>query len=164
MGPEYEEWAGATAPVVQEYTDLLDRVFNFGSQGTSQKAKRKAFSNSVRRDSMMVCMLQAMGAIPGGLSTTYAPVDVEQPLPFFTEEMAAVLLSVDIEALDTSPDTISEIGLAFLDLENVKGTAPGEKGQNWWEHMASWHIRVREYSGLRNYRYVQGCPDNFDFG
>jgi hypothetical protein len=165
MGPEYDEWDRASAPVVEEYMELLDKVHNFGrgKPGARNKAKNKANANAKRRESMVACVLQAMGVVSSE-SFRYAPVDLAKPPPFFTNDKAPVLMCVDVEALELAPDSISEVGLTFLDLEQTKNIAPGEKGENWWEHMVSWHVRVREYSGLRNFKYVQGCPDDFDFG
>jgi len=167
MGLEHDEWNRAPAPVAEEYTELLDAVYNFslGTPASRQKRLKKAQINAARRESMMVNFLREIGVVPGG-SFGYALVNLEQPLPFFKTDKAAVIMSVDVEALELSPHSISEIGLAFLDLEKVKdmAAAPGAKGESWWEHIVSWHVRVREYSGLRNFKYVHGCPDDFDFG
>lgn len=75
-----------------------------------------------------------------------------------------VFVCTDVEALEQTPNPISEIGFAILDTRDISGIEAGPIGQNWRPFIMTHHLRVREYSGLRNYRYVKGCPDNFDFG
>ncbi|KAH7170293.1 hypothetical protein EDB81DRAFT_774995 [Dactylonectria macrodidyma] len=75
-----------------------------------------------------------------------------------------VFICVDVEAIERPPNPISEIGLAILDTNDICNIAPGPGGQNWWTSINCHHLRVWEYSGLRNSQYVHGCPDSFDFG
>ncbi|KIE02809.1 QDE-2-interacting protein, partial [Metarhizium majus ARSEF 297] len=73
-------------------------------------------------------------------------------------------ICVDIEAIEVAPNPVSEIGIAVLNSEHLKGIAAGPSGANWWDFIEAHHVRVKEYAGLVNYRFVQGCPNNFDFG
>lgn len=73
-------------------------------------------------------------------------------------------ICVDIEAIEVAPNPVSEIGIAVLNSERLKGIAAGPSGANWWDFIEAHHVRVKEYAGLVNYRFVQGCPNNFDFG
>ncbi|OAA38892.1 QDE-2-interacting protein [Metarhizium rileyi] len=75
-----------------------------------------------------------------------------------------VFLCVDIEAIEVAPNPVSEIGIAVLDTEHLRGIVAGPSGRNWWEFIEARHMRVKEYAGLVNYRFVQGCPNNFNFG
>ncbi|KAM0436789.1 hypothetical protein ACHAPT_002500 [Fusarium lateritium] len=75
-----------------------------------------------------------------------------------------VFICVDVEAIERPPNPISEIGFAILDTRDIKGTDPGDCGRGWWSKIKCHHLRVKEYAGLRNYRYVKGCPDAFNFG
>lgn len=75
-----------------------------------------------------------------------------------------VFVCVDIEALERPPNPVSEIGLAILSTKDTREMDPGPRGENWWSMIDCHHLRVKEYSGLRNSRYVVGCPDAFDFG
>ncbi|KAL7785521.1 hypothetical protein V8C37DRAFT_412904 [Trichoderma ceciliae] len=75
-----------------------------------------------------------------------------------------VLLCMDVEAIETPPNPISEIGIAILDVKDLHGVQPGPGGQNWWQFVKAHHLRTKEYSGLVNHRYVHGCPSYFDFG
>lgn len=76
----------------------------------------------------------------------------------------AVLVCVDVEAIETQPDRVSEVGIAILDTNELQGVPVGADGRPWWRFIRAHHIRIKEYSGLKNYRYVQGCPDKFEFG
>ncbi|KAF4983219.1 hypothetical protein FZEAL_1322 [Fusarium zealandicum] len=75
-----------------------------------------------------------------------------------------VFICVDVEAIERAPNPISEIGFAILDTRDMKGVAPGAAGRGWWPTIKAHHLRVREYSGLRNHQFVKGCPDAFNFG
>ncbi|KAH6897258.1 hypothetical protein B0T10DRAFT_557084 [Thelonectria olida] len=75
-----------------------------------------------------------------------------------------VFLCVDIEAIERPPNPVSEIGFAILNTKDIREISPGHNGRNWWTMIDCHHIRVKEYAGLVNHRYVMGCPDNFDFG
>ncbi len=79
-------------------------------------------------------------------------------------EARAVLVSIEVEALETQPGCVSEVGIAMFDTGKVRRVVAGPDGSAWWPFIEAHHLRVKEYSGLVNYRYVQGCPDHFDFG
>lgn len=75
-----------------------------------------------------------------------------------------VFVCMDVEAIEMAPNPISEIGIAILDVRDLKGVQPGPSGQNWWQFIKAYHLRTQEYSGLVNHRFVRGCPSQFDFG
>lgn len=75
-----------------------------------------------------------------------------------------VFFCVDVEAIEVSPGPVSEIGIAILDMQRVGEQSPGNRGRDWWPLIEGHHLRIKEYSGLKNYRFVQGCPDDFQFG
>ena len=75
-----------------------------------------------------------------------------------------VFICVDVEAIERKPNPISEIGIAILDTRDIKGVDPKDVGRGWWPEIKTHHLRVHEYAGLRNYQFVKGCPDSFDFG
>lgn len=75
-----------------------------------------------------------------------------------------VFVSIDIEALERPPNPVSEVGIAVIDAKDMAKKPPGNIGQGWWEMVKCYHLRTREYSGMRNHEFIQGCPDNFDFG
>lgn len=75
-----------------------------------------------------------------------------------------VFVCMDVEAIERPPNPISEIGIAILDVRDLKGVQSGPSGQNWWQFIKAYHLRTKEYSGLVNHRFVRGCPSYFDFG
>jgi hypothetical protein len=75
-----------------------------------------------------------------------------------------VFICMDVEAIEMPPNPISEIGIAILDVRDLDGVQSGPGGQNWWPLIKAYHLRTKEFSGLVNHRYVQGCPSYFDFG
>lgn len=75
-----------------------------------------------------------------------------------------VFVCMDLEAIEVSPHPVSEVGIAILDSDDIKGVSPGPSGSAWWRLIKSHHLRTKEYAGMRNQQYVNGCPDNFDFG
>ncbi|KAJ6785724.1 hypothetical protein PWT90_07098 [Aphanocladium album] len=80
------------------------------------------------------------------------------------KESDVVFFCVDVELIEVSPNPISEIGIAVLDMQRVGQQSPGKRGQNWWSLIEAHHIRIKEYAGLTNYRFVHGCPGEFQFG
>jgi hypothetical protein len=86
-----------------------------------------------------------------GLKASLVPLDV-------------VFICIDVEALERKPFPVSEIGIAIVDTRDLKGVSPGPAGRDWWPLIKAFHLRVKEYSGLRNYQFVQGCPNKFGFG
>ncbi|KJZ71792.1 hypothetical protein HIM_08812 [Hirsutella minnesotensis 3608] len=77
---------------------------------------------------------------------------------------APVFIGMDLEALELAPHCVSEVGIAILDADKVQGVSPGTCGSNWWPFIKAHHLRTQEYSGSINRRFVQGCPDAFNFG
>ncbi|KAH8176433.1 QDE-2-interacting protein [Sarocladium implicatum] len=75
-----------------------------------------------------------------------------------------VFVCIDAEALERKPNQVSEVGIAVLDTRDLQGVERGPAGKNWWPLIKAYHLRVKEYSGLRNYQFVQGCPDKFIAG
>lgn len=91
--------------------------------------------------------------------------EAQQMLGIGHRKSDAVLVCVDVEWLETQPHPISEIGLAILDTRKLDfSDTLMESHNSWWKLIDAYHLRTYEYSGLRNYRYVAGCPDKFEFG
>lgn len=82
----------------------------------------------------------------------------------FQMESAVRFVCVDIEANELNTSTITEIGLAILDTEDIEDVPPGENGKNWLPFINAYHLRINEYRSIVNSRYVQGCPGSFNFG
>lgn len=74
-----------------------------------------------------------------------------------------VLISVDVEWLESGDKPVSEIGIAFLDTTKLE-MAQILQNKACWGLIEAHHCRTYEYAGLRNHQFVQGCPDKFEFG
>lgn len=70
----------------------------------------------------------------------------------------------DIETYEKSPGLVTELGFAILDTKKLNDVAPGAGARNWFGLIQGRHIRIKEYSYIKNMEYVQGCPDDFMFG
>ncbi|KXS97529.1 hypothetical protein AC578_4590 [Pseudocercospora eumusae] len=101
--------------------------------------------------------------LPDITSLTVSAIDHNQPAPYpFDGE--PILIAIDCEAWEESPRMVTEIGLATLDTRDLKGVPPGENGEDWHQFIRGRHLRVIEYKDYVNYKFVWGCPNNFEFG
>ena len=90
-------------------------------------------------------------------------LDVDQPTPH-PQESSVVFVCIDIEAFEFRPNQITEIGVATLDTNDIKGVAPGKSGRNWWKMIRAQHFIVKEFRHLQNKVHCQGNRDGFVFG
>lgn len=54
--------------------------------------------------------------------------------------------------------------MSVLDSRSVKDVDPGNDGKPWFDLMKHLHLRPIEHKKFINKRFVQGCPDHFNFG
>lgn len=90
-------------------------------------------------------------------------LDLEAPAPF-EQERQVVFVCVDVETYEKNPGLVTELGFAFLDTQKLIDVPPGFGARNWFNLIQGRHIRIKEYSYIKNVEYVQGCPDSFMFG
>ncbi|KAK0389106.1 hypothetical protein NLU13_2681 [Sarocladium strictum] len=138
---DIEAYEAVEAPRQKEIQKSL-QVFSSRDPDKIKKDERRE-----KEDAGMLLDTQRML----GLRTAVVPRDV-------------VFICIDVEALEREPYPISEIGIAVLDTRDLKDKDPGPAGRDWWPLIKAFHLRVKEYSGLRNFRFVQGCPTKFSFG
>ncbi|OJJ51670.1 hypothetical protein ASPZODRAFT_447596 [Penicilliopsis zonata CBS 506.65] len=91
------------------------------------------------------------------------PLNVRElvTLPFWNEP---IFISIDVESNEFCHSQITEIGISILDTLDLVDKAPGGNAQNWVSQIRSRHFRTKEYAGVVNMRFVNGCPDKFQFG
>jgi hypothetical protein len=91
------------------------------------------------------------------------PVDPGKcaPYPFY---MNPIFVCVDVEAWERNNDVITEIGVSFLDTQDIAAVQPGQDGENWARKINTQHFRIDEYAHHVNHQFVLGCPDKFEFG
>lgn len=104
-------------------------------------------------------------AIAAALANPDHPKELNVNFPsIFSMEDDLIFVCVDVEANERNHSQITEIGIATLDTRDITLLAPDEGGKNWFSKIRPRHIRIQEYSYIRNQDFVQGCPDRFDFG
>lgn len=124
----------------------------YGKNNEAREVKRRA------RNAEFAKALDSLKRWLGNHPESVAPPDVN-----------VVLVSLDIEWIEWNPSWVSEIGIVILDLQDVvvvplKYPLPADHSQ-WVKSLSkAHHIRVSEYANMRNKKYVNGCPDKFDFG
>lgn len=97
------------------------------------------------------------------LDITATDWNVDMPVPFKAESSIR-FVSVDIEAWEQSTNVITEVGLAILDTQDTINVPPGRDGYGWFPLIKSHHFIIEEHKYKINYKYVHGCPEQFNFG
>ncbi|KHN99598.1 QDE-2-interacting protein [Metarhizium album ARSEF 1941] len=153
-----DEWPAANEEDVRAYKDAAD-VHRDLWLSEWDKTKQHSFpenrGGTYRAEKSRAARLQMLSQAQLHLGLQGAREPPARPVTF---------ICVDMEAIEVAPNPVSEIGIAVLNSEHLKGVDAGPSGQNWWHFIDAHHIRVKEYAGLVNYRFIQGCPNNFDFG
>lgn len=90
-------------------------------------------------------------------------LDLEAPAPF-EQDGHVVFICFDIETYEKTPGLVTELGFAILDTQKLIDVAPDIGARNWLKWIQGRHIRIKEYSYMKNMEYVEGCPDSFMFG
>lgn len=90
-------------------------------------------------------------------------LDVDASAPF-EQDGHVVFVCFDIETYEKNPGLVTELGFAILDTQKLIDVPPGAGARDWFELIQGRHIRVKEYSYIKNTEYVEGCPENFMFG
>ncbi|KAK5940303.1 hypothetical protein PMZ80_007723 [Knufia obscura] len=90
-------------------------------------------------------------------------LDVERPAPFPFEDQT-VVVAIDVESWEMDHNIITEIGVSTLDTAALVDVAPGKQGEEWVRKIRSRHFRIKGREALRNFKYVHGNPDMFQFG
>ncbi len=89
--------------------------------------------------------------------------DFNRPAPFPTH-LDVVFVSLDVECYERDHSCITEIGIATLDVRDLKGLGPGKEGKNWREAIRPHHYLIKEYAHLRNKEFVSDASDRVEFG
>ena len=142
ISPDDVEAYESMQPVEQGHIQKALQVFSSRDPDKVRKDQRRQ-----KQDAGMLLDAQRML----GIKTSLVPLDV-------------VFVCIDAEALERKPNPVSEVGIAILDTRDLKGVKGGPAGRDWWSLIKAYHLRIKEYSGLRNFQFVQGCPDQFSFG
>ncbi|KAI7082368.1 hypothetical protein KC356_g8417 [Hortaea werneckii] len=76
-----------------------------------------------------------------------------------------VFVCIDCEAFEHNHSKITEIGVAVLDTRETAHLHPSSDPlPAWFEKIKYAHYRPVEYARLQNKTFIQGCPEQFNFG
>ncbi|KAI7302329.1 hypothetical protein KC326_g8999, partial [Hortaea werneckii] len=75
-----------------------------------------------------------------------------------------ILVCIDCEAFEHNQSKITEIGVAVLDTLETSHLNSSSPLPAWFEKIKYAHYRPVEYARLRNKTFIQGCPEQFNFG
>ena len=155
------------------FKDLIDRATEVSK--TKSKAKRSANQQAQvqRRQEMSKMVLRAqrflgLHAKPQTKTSAHnwptCPYPPQQPP--CQDPSSRTLSSLRLMPRPTRrfPKAITEVGVATLDTRDLAGKPPGEFGKDWHQHIRARHFRVIEHKGHCNHEFVQGCPEDFEFG
>ncbi|PHH80201.1 hypothetical protein CDD82_1914 [Ophiocordyceps australis] len=117
------------------------------SENKKRYARERALKREAARHNMMTMVQDHLGTC--------------SDVPKYRD---SVFISIDIECLELSPGCVSEVGIALLDMAQVNVDSLGRGGSHLWPFIRAYHLRTLEYSGMKNSRYVHGCPEYFNFG
>ncbi|KAI1170734.1 hypothetical protein F4777DRAFT_591732 [Nemania sp. FL0916] len=161
-----------TPACYQMYCDKMDNIYqsldrtakkNNPITADEKRSKRqKECGRMIKRVQRYLGLRQAFSLMSSG-SLVATNWNVLKPAPFESKETVR-FVCVDVEADELAAKVITEIGLAILDTKDIAHLAPGEGGQNWFSRIKAYHLRVEEHKHVVNSKYVQGCPNSFNFG
>ncbi|TGJ87722.1 hypothetical protein E0Z10_g1038 [Xylaria hypoxylon] len=164
-----------TPSCYQMYQDKIDEIYSslkIGKKSNKLEAaknkrvqKKKDSGRMLKRVQRYLGLRQAISHVSSnsyrGLVTT--SWGSQKPAPFKPKESVR-FVCVDVEAYEEDARVVTEIGLAVLDTEDLIDICPGERGENWFSLVQAYHFRIEERRYIVNSKFVQGCPEAFDFG
>ncbi|KAI0429698.1 hypothetical protein F5Y09DRAFT_356807 [Xylaria sp. FL1042] len=156
----------------QMYQDKMDQIYSSLKTGKSKKKQEKARQKRIQKNKNSGRMLKRVQRYLGlRQATSHVSSDnlvitnwsTSKPAPFKARDTVR-FICVDIEAYEKDTRAVTEIGLAVLDTEDLINICPGERGESWFSLVQAYHFRIQERSYMVNSKYVQGCPESFNFG
>lgn len=190
----YTAGSGADERSLKAFQEKMELAIEAGKNKSKAAKAKKQSEHVAKRQNMARSLLRAqryLGFLPvqGEILrhsrryvSEYSNVRIEDsPLPDIASlcvttsfnanepachpfDMDVMFIAFDVEAYERSPRQITEIGVATLDTRDLHGIAPGASGENWQKLIRARHFRIEEYKHYRNHEFVQGCPDQFEFG
>ncbi|KAI7594606.1 hypothetical protein KC346_g15590, partial [Hortaea werneckii] len=98
---------------------------------------------------------QMLGLQPNSTSSKGSPTPIKDP----------IFVCIDCEAFEHNQSKITEIGVAVLDTRETAHLNPtSDPLQAWFRKIQYAHYRPVEYARLQNKTFIQGCPEQFNFG
>lgn len=181
-----DNWPDKLEPTVSKYDmasnnrDLelfrqkLDQAYEIGRNRKKAAKKAKQEQNVQKRRGMVKELGRAQkylgllpkeeeSLLPDIASLSISALDPDKPAPYPFEN-EPIFIAIDVEAFERPPNQITEVGVATLDTRNLKDVSPGKHGEGWQGAIRARHFRIAEYKHLINKDFVEGCPEQFEFG
>ncbi|KAI1267419.1 hypothetical protein F5Y18DRAFT_425266 [Xylariaceae sp. FL1019] len=166
--------SGLSPDCLQTYKDKMNKIYA-SLKGDPDKLARKAERQTLKKAQMykswsrMVKRVQQYFGLRQPRLEQFSTQDpalewnVNLP-PKFKPRDSVRFVCIDVEAYERNNDIVTEFGFAILDTKDIEDVAPGKRGEDWFPMIEAHHIRIEEYSYMRNTEYVKGCPESFNFG
>ncbi|KAI7285567.1 hypothetical protein KC345_g1623 [Hortaea werneckii] len=98
---------------------------------------------------------QMLGLQPNTTTSKGSPTPIKDP----------IFVCIDCEAFEHNHSKITEIGVAVLDTRETAHLHPSsDELHAWFQKIQYAHYRPVEYARLQNKTFIQGCPEQFNFG
>jgi hypothetical protein len=159
---------------LEAFKEKLELAVEIAKNKSKAKKKERQGENIARRQDMVRMLTRSkryLGLVGKGEETSHMPAisslsvatvnaDAPAPHPFDND---VIFISVDVEAWEDPPNPITEVGVATLDTRDLHQQAPGTNGEAWQKRIRARHFRIDEHKSKCNHKYVDGCPDKFEF-
>ncbi|KAH6654351.1 hypothetical protein BKA67DRAFT_658655 [Truncatella angustata] len=172
LGAILDDLSTLNAGRLHQFKEKMDKIYDSVKSSKSKKDpekqrlkvinRQKGFGQAIKRVQRYIGLRQRLSLVPYS-DATNAGWNVSCKAPF-TMDSSVKFVCVDVEANELNTSTITEIGLAILDTEDIEDVPPGERGKSWFPYIEAHHLRIEEYRTIVNSKYIQGCPDEFGFG
>lgn len=158
-----EEFMSLLSIVDQAKKRMKDNKTKSDKNRFKRIQRHRAWGRSVKRVQRYLGLRQKLADRGAPSAETPAALDAHLPMAY-EPEGSVLFVAIDIEAYEENQALITEVGIAILDTNDIRGVAPGDGGQDWFQLISARHIRVEENSWAMNSRFVQGCANRFNFG
>ncbi|KAI1816061.1 hypothetical protein GGS20DRAFT_269073 [Poronia punctata] len=163
-----DDLSGLSIESSQMFREEMNAIYASLTNKDPEKARmkrmerQKGWGRMIKRVQRYLGLRQTISHVSRNASTK-TNWRVTQLAPFSTRGTAR-FVCVDIEAWERDGSLVTEVGLAVLDTGDIEDVPPGKRGKNWCALIKAYHFRIEERLHLVNHRFVQGCPDAFNFG
>jgi hypothetical protein len=158
---------GRTLEAFKAKMDLIADINRAKTKANKQRRQTEQIAKRHDMKRMLVRGERYLGLFPSKEENltpdmSNLTLDANSPAPdsFFND---VVFIAVDVEAFEDPPHPITEIGIATLDTRDLRSVSPGPNGETWQPLIHARHFLIQEHKRKVNHKYVDGCPDKFEF-
>ena len=159
---------------LEAFKEKLELAVEIAKNKSKAKKRERQGENIIKRQDMVRMLTRGQrylglagkgeeaSLMPDIPSLSIATVNADAPAPHpFDNDV--IFIAVDVEAWEDPPNPITEVGVATLDTRDLRQQAPGTNGEGWQKCIRARHFRIDEHKRKCNHKYVDGCPDKFEF-